>query len=72
MFFIFTVLFPTTKSSLRRGQIQNMGIKPYTEKMTRTRAERLAKLFPQYNSEVVMAFAESVSFYGDHGLTVRS
>ena len=49
-----------------------MGIKPYTEKMTRSRAEKLAKSFPQYNAEVVTAFAESVSFYGDHGLKVGS
>ena len=51
------------------AQIENIGIRPYTQKIMKSRAEKLAAAFPQYDATVIMAFAESVTFYGDkHGI----
>eukprot|EP00928_Gymnodinium_smaydae_P059118 TRINITY_DN42363_c0_g1_i1.p1 TRINITY_DN42363_c0_g1~~TRINITY_DN42363_c0_g1_i1.p1 ORF type:complete len:303 (+),score=58.14 TRINITY_DN42363_c0_g1_i1:64-972(+) len=39
-----------------RGQMINLGLKPYTEKMMRLRAQRAAKKFPTYNNKFVRDF----------------
>eukprot|EP00667_Euglena_gracilis_P016871 EG_transcript_17692 len=41
-----------------RANLQNMQIKPYTATMQHVRASRLAKLYPQYDAEIVRAFAK--------------
>jgi len=42
-----------------RSQIQNLGIRPYTEMIIEMRAERLAKQFPQYDQSVLVLYSES-------------
>ena len=42
-----------------RAQLENLGIKPYTQRIKRWRAEHLASVFPQYDSKVVMNYSES-------------
>jgi hypothetical protein len=46
-----------------RAQIQNLGIKPYTELVKQWRGERLARAFPQYDSRVLLAYSESAAIY---------
>ncbi|KAL7578706.1 hypothetical protein ACA910_015945 [Epithemia clementina (nom. ined.)] len=42
-----------------RNQLENLGIKPYTKRIKRWRAEHLAGLFPEYDSRVIMNYSES-------------
>lgn len=42
-----------------RAQLDNLGIKPYTQRIKRWRAEHLAGLYPQYDSRIVMNYSES-------------
>ncbi|CAB9521972.1 expressed unknown protein [Seminavis robusta] len=52
-----------------RNQIQNLGIRPYTQKLMAARAEKLAQAYPQYDADIVKDFSLSVTFYHDkHGL----
>lgn len=54
-----------------RAQIANIGIRPYTEKIQRMRASKLAAAFPQYDSKIIIEFSESISFYDEkHGIKV--
>jgi hypothetical protein len=41
-----------------RSQMQNLGIKPYTESFKARRAERIVAAFPQYNKYVLQSFSE--------------
>lgn len=41
-----------------RAQMQNLGIKPYTESFRHRRAARLVEAFPQYNRYVLESFSE--------------
>jgi hypothetical protein len=47
-----------------RSQVQNLGIKPYTELIKQWRGERLAKAFPKYDPRVLLAYSESAAIYG--------
>lgn len=42
-----------------RSQMQNIGLKPYTEWLCHRRGDRLAKAFPQYNGRILHEFAHS-------------
>lgn len=46
-----------------RAQIQNLGVKPYTEKVKQWRGERLSNAFPQYDARFLIAYSESSSIY---------
>ena len=41
-----------------RAQMQNLGIKPYTEAFRHRRAARLVSSYPQYNKYVLTSFSE--------------
>jgi len=41
-----------------RSQLENLGIKPFTQVFKKRRAERLHKEFPQYNEGVLHSFSE--------------
>jgi len=45
-----------------RGQIQNLGLKPYTELMKSGRAKRVAGEFSQYDETIISNYVTSVSF----------
>lgn len=53
-FFLLTLQFA-------RSQIQNMGVKPYTGWLKRSRADKLHSTFPQYNEHVIKDYSHSVS-----------
>lgn len=55
-FFLITLQFA-------RAQIQNLGIKPYTELIKQWRSKRLAHAFPKYNSRVVRNYSESAPIF---------
>lgn len=42
-----------------RAQLDNLGIKPYTSRVKRIRAERLAEAFPQYDPRALFAYSET-------------
>jgi len=42
-----------------RNQVRNLGIRPYTARVKRWRAERVAAAFPTYDAGVVMAYSQS-------------
>lgn len=44
-----------------RSQMLNMDMSPYTNWMQKHRADRLEKLYPQYNSDIVREFASTAS-----------
>lgn len=39
--------------------MDNLGIKPYTTRVKRMRANNLAKAFPQYDARVIMMYSET-------------
>jgi len=41
-----------------RGQIKNLGIKPFTAKMKGLRADNLVQKYPQYNSSILKKYSE--------------
>jgi len=41
---------------LTRSQMQNMGVKPYTQWMKNWRGRRLARMYPQYDADLIRAF----------------
>lgn len=49
-----------------RSQLQNLGLKPYTEYFKNHRADRLVKEFPNYNQFIVRSFSEGDSLSGAH------
>jgi hypothetical protein len=49
-----------------RAQMQNLGIKPYTEYFRHRRAARLITKFPQYNRYVLQSFSEGDPLSPDH------
>ncbi|CAB9513846.1 expressed unknown protein [Seminavis robusta] len=56
-----------------RSQIDNLGARPYTQMVMTSRAEKLAKAFPQYDADIVKDFSLAISFYHDkHGLRSRN
>mmetsp|Transcript_129361 Transcript_129361/g.335426 ORF Transcript_129361/g.335426 Transcript_129361/m.335426 type:complete len:211 (-) Transcript_129361:316-948(-) len=44
-----------------RAQMQNMDMKPYTEWVKNYRADRLHKLYPLYNEDIIKDFAQTAS-----------
>jgi len=44
-----------------RAQMQNMDVKPYTQWVKNYRADRLQKLYPQYNADILRDFAITAS-----------
>jgi hypothetical protein len=42
-----------------RAQLENLGIKPYTQRVKRYRAERLAQAFPQYDPRALLSYSET-------------
>jgi hypothetical protein len=51
-FFLLTLQFA-------RNQMLNLGAKPYTHRLQHYRANRLEKMFPQYNAKILADFAVS-------------
>lgn len=45
-----------------RGQMVNLGIRPFTAHVKTRRAKRLVEKFPQYNAELLSHFSQSGSF----------
>jgi len=39
--------------------MDNLGIKPYTTRVKRMRAKKLAKAFPQYDPRIIMMYSET-------------
>lgn len=58
-----TISFSLLAFQFSRAQLQNLGLKPYTEKVKRWRGERLAEAFPQYDASVIIAYSESSSLH---------
>lgn len=48
-----------------RAQMQNMGIRPYTDKVLQRRAESLSSKYPQYDRKIVEAFSKCDLLYSD-------
>mmetsp|Transcript_14610 Transcript_14610/g.42036 ORF Transcript_14610/g.42036 Transcript_14610/m.42036 type:complete len:264 (-) Transcript_14610:5762-6553(-) len=48
-----------------RHQLKNLGLKPYSDLVFQRRAERLVRLYPNYNSDLVSQFSEVDRYY--HG-----
>lgn len=46
-----------------RLNMDQIGIKPYTQRLRNMRAERLAKQFPRYDREVLMNYSETATIY---------
>lgn len=46
-----------------RAQMQNMGIRPYTDMVLQRRAESLSAKFPQYDSKIIQAYSISDLLY---------
>ncbi|KAL7578722.1 hypothetical protein ACA910_015959 [Epithemia clementina (nom. ined.)] len=46
-----------------RLNMDQLGIKPYTQRLRNMRAERLAQQFPAYDREVLMNFSETATIY---------
>lgn len=46
-----------------RSQIQNLGVKPYTDQVKLWRGKRLADAFPQYDSRVLIAYSQTAALY---------
>lgn len=46
-----------------RAQIENLGVKPYTELVKQWRGERLSQAFPKYDARLLVAFSESAPLY---------
>lgn len=42
-----------------RSQIQNLGLKPYTEMVIQQRADKLADKFPKYDRDIIHMYSES-------------
>lgn len=42
-----------------RAQMDNLGIKPYTTRVKRWRANRLAQAYPRYDARVLMLYSET-------------
>merc|ERR1711920_532358 len=49
---------------LTRAQMQNMDVRPYTQWVKGWRANRLSKMYPQYNEDIIKDFAETASLKG--------
>lgn len=63
-----TLMFQFLALEFMRNQMLNIGVKPYTEYIVSKRADRLAKLFPEYDSAVVRSFAKTNAGFGvEHG-----
>ena len=45
-----------------RAQLQNLGVKPYTEKMKSLRANKLCASFDKYDKNILAAYSESIDF----------
>lgn len=54
-----TVSFALLCLQFSRSQLQNLGIKPFTNKLKAMRAEKLARSFPQYDTGIVKAFSKT-------------
>lgn len=48
-----------------RNQMENMGVKPYTQWFKHRRAQRMVREFPKYNKFVIESFSEGDSLSGD-------
>jgi hypothetical protein len=57
-----TLSFALLGLQFARANMQNMKIKPYTEFVESWRANRLAKMYPQYEREIVRAFSKTDSW----------
>ncbi|GAX26406.1 hypothetical protein FisN_37Hu044 [Fistulifera solaris] len=54
-----TISFTLLALQFSRAQMQNLGIKPYTEAVKSWRGRRLAQAFPQYDANVLIQYSES-------------
>lgn len=54
-----TISFTLLALQFSRAQMQNLGIKPYTEAVKNWRGRRLALAFPQYDANVLIQYSES-------------
>ena len=54
-----TVSFALLCLQFSRAQLQNLGIKPFTNKLKAMRAANLARSFPRYDTGIVKAFSTS-------------
>ena len=57
--------FALLAAQFARHQLTNLGLKPYSSYMRKKRAERLVRLFPEYNSTLLSQFSEVDRYY--HG-----
>lgn len=46
-----------------RVHLSHLGIKPYTDRLKSLRGRRLAKEFPNYNKDLLIAYSEASPFY---------
>lgn len=54
-----TISFVLLTLQFSRSQLQNLGVKPYTETVKHWRARRLAAAFPQYDSNLLIKYSEA-------------
>ena len=43
--------------------MDNLGIRPYTSAMKKRRGQALARAFPQYDEDIIMAFSMTDKLY---------
>jgi hypothetical protein len=58
-----TISFLLLTMQLARANMQNLGAKPYTERIKQWRAERLAAAFPEYDAAILIQYSNSTSIH---------
>jgi hypothetical protein len=46
--------------------LDHLGVKPYTHRLKRMRGNRLAKAFPRYDKQVLLAYSETATIYNNY------
>ena len=58
-----TISFVLLAFQFSRAQIQNLGIRPYTDQIKRWRGRRLAMAYPRFDASILIKYSETSSFY---------
>jgi hypothetical protein len=58
-----TISFILLTMQVARSNMQNLGAKPYTERVKQWRAERLAAAFPEYDAATLIQYSNSTSIH---------
>ena len=63
-FFFEKLCFNTYYQPYFRAQMQNMGMRPYTNWVLRQRAKSLSSKYPQYDRKIIEAYGKCNLLYG--------